>query len=217
MGVIVKKHVLHNVCTLIGLPMPPRPRFTREMILKGALELTQRHGITAVTARGIAGELGCSTAPIFTCFDSMEALQEALLDRIIATFVSATKQSLDDDPLLAAGLGMVRFAAEEPRLYEALFLTHHAYHFKWGPVRRDLAKTMTTYPRYDNLSEAECFGLIGRSSVVVHGLGVEVWSGRLPDASLPTLRRLLQQLAGPLVDASISEGWTSDIHSEKPT
>jgi AcrR family transcriptional regulator len=194
--------------------MPPRTRFSRDRILDAAVTLTRDQGIGAVSARALAGALGCSTAPVFTRFSSMDALHEALLDRIIARFVSATQSVPDPDPLFAAGLGMVRFAADEPRLYEALFLTHHRYHFKWGPPRRALAARMAEHPRYADLSDAARFGLVGRASVVVHGLGVEVWSGRLPDPSLPVLRDLLHQLAGPLIDASIARGWTADIHSE---
>jgi AcrR family transcriptional regulator len=200
--------------------MPPRTRYTPERILDAALALTQREGLAAVTARQLAAELGCSTAPLFTQFASMDELHEALMDRVIARFVQATLSGLSarhDDPLIAAGLGMVRFAADEPRLYEALFLTHHPWHHKWGPVRRDLARRMGAHPRYAALTEAARFGLVGRSSVVVHGLGVEIWSGRLRDASTPTLLRLFDQLAVPLVDAALAHGWTEDIHSRLPT
>lgn len=196
--------------------MPPRPRFTRERILDAAVALTREQGIAAVSARAVAAALGCSTAPVYACFESMDALHEALLDRILERFIRATEAAGGPDPLFAAGLGMVRFAAEEPRLYEALFLTHHPYHRKWGAARRALAARMAGHPRYAGLSPDQRFGLIGRTSVVVHGLGVEVWSGRLPDPSPSTLRRLLEQLAGPLVDAALTRGWTRDIHTPSP-
>ncbi len=50
--------------------MPPRTRYTPERILDAALALTQREGLAAVTARQLAAELGCSTAPLFTQFAS---------------------------------------------------------------------------------------------------------------------------------------------------
>ena len=197
--------------------MPPKTRFSRERILDAALALTRSEGIAAISARSVAARLGCSTAPVFARFTSMDALHEALLDCIIERFVAVTESMEGPDPLFAAGLGMVRFAADEPRLYEALFLTHHRYHFKWGPIRRTLASRMASHPRYAHLSDADRFGLVGRASVVVHGLGVEVWSGRLPKPSLSHLSNLLTQLAEPLVEASISNGWTTDIHSETQT
>ena len=161
----------------------------------------------------MAAELGCSTGPIFSNFATMDELQEALIDRIIARFVSAMAPVGGEDPLLAAGMRMVRFAAEEPRLYEALFLTHHPYHAKLGPVRRQIAAWMAEHPRYAGLDEAARFGLVGRSSVVAHGLGVEVWSGRLPESSPAVLRDIITQLAEPIIDAALSRGWTADIHT----
>lgn len=177
-------------------------------------------GIDAVSARAVARELGCSTAPIFRGFDSMDALHEAILDRILHRFTEATEAPHDPDPLLAAGLGMVLFAAREPRLYEALFLRPHAWTHKWGALRRRLAARMASHPRYAHLDAPARFGLVGRSSILAHGLGVEVWFGRLPDPSPAVLRTLLHQLADPMVDAALSHGWTADIHSArsaKPT
>jgi hypothetical protein len=108
---------------------------------------------------------------------------------------------------------MVRFAAREPRFYEALFLRPHGHHHKFGAVRRAIAARMADHPRYADLDDAARFGLVGRSSVVVHGLGVEVYFGRLPDPSDLVLTRLLEQLAGPLVEAALANGWTRDIHA----
>ena len=193
--------------------MPPRTRYTPDRILDAALDLTRREGLGAVTARQVAGELGCSTAPVFTHFTTMEELHERLVERIIALFVQATEAPVHSDPLMAAGLGMLAFAADEPRLYEALFLTRHPWHHKWGPVRRRLASRMASHGRYAALDERARFGLVGRSSIVVHGLGVEIWSGRLQVGGEGTLRHILDQLAGPLVDAAIDYGWTLDIHS----
>jgi len=194
-------------------PIPPRRRFTADRILDSALELVRTDGIDAVSARGVAQALGCSTAPVFRSFESMDALHEALLDRILARFIEATEASLDPDPLFAAGLGMVLFAAQEPRMYEALFLRAHAWTHKWGPVRKRLAARMARHARYAHLDDGARFGLVGRSSILVHGLGVEVWFGRLPDPSPEVLRTLLHQLADPMVDAALAQGWTTDIHS----
>jgi len=178
-----------------------------------AVRRVRAEGIDALSARAVASVLGCSTAPVFTCFASMEALNEAVLDACVERFVAATEAATGPDPLFAAGFGMVRFAADEPNLYEALFLRRHEKHAKWVPVRRALARRMGENPRYAGLDDRARYGLVGRASVVVHGLAVEVFFGRLPDPSDATLRRLLFELADPLVTASIEGGNTSDIHA----
>lgn len=194
--------------------MPPRVRYTAEKILDAALRLTQAEGVDTVTARSVAASLGCSTAPIFTHFASMEALHERLLARIMERFVARALGALDDhegeDPLVAAGVGWLRFAAEEPRLYEAIFLRRHPWYGSWGVVRRGLAERMMAHPRYAGLGRGVCFALVGRASIVMHGLGLELWSGRLPQGDLA---RLVRELALPAVDAAMASGWILDLHS----
>ncbi len=193
--------------------MPPRPRYSAAQILAAALKLTRAEGIATVTARSVAAQLGCSTGPIFTCFASMEALHEQLMEQIIALFVQMASSAKHDDPLLGAGIGWLQFATKEPRLYEAVFLRHHPWNDKWGPVRRQLAERMATHPRYAHLDRAARFALVGRTSVVIHGLGLEIWSGRLP-AYEPSL--LLEAFAVPVIDAALAHGWTTDLHAGTP-
>ena len=52
--------------------MPPKFKFTREQIVAAALEVTRKNGITGLTARGLAAELGSSAKPIFGLFQNME-------------------------------------------------------------------------------------------------------------------------------------------------
>jgi len=197
--------------------VPPRVRYTPDRILDAALSLTQREGLASVTARQVAAELGSSIAPVFTHFSTMDELHERLIERITARFIASTEAPTHADPLMAAGLGMLHFAAEEPRLYEALFLSRHPWHRKWGVERRRLASRMADCPRYAALDERARFGLVGRASIVVHGLGLELWAGRLHDTRPETLLSILEQLAGPLIDAAIEHAWTQDIHSPPRT
>lgn len=190
--------------------MPPRRRYTAEKILDAAMALTRARGVETVTARSLASELGCSTAPIFSHFASMDALYEQLMDQIIARFVAMAGSVSHDDPLIGAGIGWLRFAAEEPRLYEAVFLRPHPWHAKWGPVRRQLAARMATHERYSHLDKAARFALVGRASIVMHGLGVEIWSGRMPRHDLS---RLIKEFAVPVVETAMARGWTEDLHS----
>jgi hypothetical protein len=136
-----------------------------------------------------------------------------MMDRIIALFVHTASTHAHEDPLMGAGLGWLRFAVDEPRLYEAVFLRQHPWHAKWGPVRRQMAALMATHPRYAHLDEQACFALVGRASIVMHGLGVELWSRRLPQRDPSALQHLLEQLATPVVDAAMTHSWLDDPHA----
>lgn len=54
--------------------MPPKPKFTREQIIGYALNIVERDGIKALTARELGKEMGSSARPIFTVFKNMDEL-----------------------------------------------------------------------------------------------------------------------------------------------
>lgn len=189
--------------------MPPRTRYARERILEAALTLTRSRGIREVSARSVADVLGSSTAPVFTHFSTMEALLEAVVEAAMQAFVAVATPTPGQDPLLGAAEGWLRFAMEEPRLYEALFLHPHPWHAKWWPVRRLLAVEMGKHPRYAGLSLETRTAMVGRASIVLHGIGLERWSGRLaPVETEPLLRALLM----PVIEAAMASSRCEDFH-----
>lgn len=103
--------------------MPPKPKFTKEEIINTAFEMVRTGGINALTAREVGKALGTSSSPIFTVFKDMEELK---------TQVSIKAKSLFDDYMKVAenfnpaykmrGMQWVKFAREEPRLFNLLFM-----------------------------------------------------------------------------------------------
>lgn len=54
--------------------MPPKPKCTKEQIVKAALKLVSERGEKALTARELGKKLGSSSCPIFTALGSMDEL-----------------------------------------------------------------------------------------------------------------------------------------------
>jgi Transcriptional regulator len=54
--------------------MPKQVRFTKEIIIKAAIEILRSDGIEALTARSLSKKLGCSVAPLFHKYANMEEL-----------------------------------------------------------------------------------------------------------------------------------------------
>lgn len=105
--------------------MPPKAKITKPMILDTVLALTRTLGFEAVNARNIADSLGCSTRPIFTCYENMEELKKEFLDFAFAFY----EQYADDygkaspvAPCLRLPLSYLAFAKEEPHLFRLLFV-----------------------------------------------------------------------------------------------
>ena len=105
--------------------MPPRIRITQEAIVDAAVDLIRRHGMSALNARRLAAELGCSTQPLFSNFDSMDALLEAVIRRATDIYRQSQIDAMgkgDLPPYKASGMAYIRFAAEEKELFHLLFM-----------------------------------------------------------------------------------------------
>ncbi len=103
--------------------MPPKFKFKREEIVEAAVNLTRRGGVDAVTARGIAGELGVSTQPIFTCFKNMEEAKEEVriyAEKLCHNYLEKGVEA--SIPFFGFGMAYIRFAKEESELYKMLFI-----------------------------------------------------------------------------------------------
>ena len=103
--------------------MPPRVKFTKEEIVEAALRVTREGGIDSLTARSLAAELGASTRPMFTYFDSMDALKHEVHEAAKGIYKTYIERGLAEPvPFLGVGQNTIRFAREEPELFRLLFL-----------------------------------------------------------------------------------------------
>ncbi|MBP5158436.1 MAG: TetR/AcrR family transcriptional regulator [Treponema sp.] len=104
--------------------MPPRTKFSKEEIVQAAVRITRKKGIDGLTARELGAELGVSSRPIFTWFDSMEQLKAAVYEVAKGSYKQYVEGGLAGPvPFLGVGMQYVRFAKEEPELYKLLFLS----------------------------------------------------------------------------------------------
>lgn len=103
--------------------MPPSVKFTKEEIVNAALQVVREKGTATLTTRQIAAVLGVSTRPIFTYFQNMQQVQEAVRQAAQALYHSYIKKGLEQvHPFIGLGEQYIRFATQEPELYRLLFL-----------------------------------------------------------------------------------------------
>lgn len=104
--------------------MPPKQKFSKEEVVAAALDLVRREGMSAITARGLGAELGVSSRPIFTAFRNMEEVQQETVNAARAVYNGYVEKGLAENPAFkGVGMQYFRFAKEEPRLFELLFMT----------------------------------------------------------------------------------------------
>lgn len=106
--------------------MPPKAKFSKEEIVSVALRIIRESGTNALTARELGNRLGSSARPIFTLFQSMEEVQSEAKKAAKAIYREYVKKGLSEVPAFkGVGTQYIRFAAEEPKLFQLLFMTEN--------------------------------------------------------------------------------------------
>jgi len=97
---------------------------TTEHIIEAAFELTRQGGFEGLTARKLAGYLGCSTQPIFRVYRSMEELYNDIYELIIKDFSDFYSRFEKKETLAFVDLGLayIAYANAEPHFFQILFL-----------------------------------------------------------------------------------------------
>ena len=105
--------------------MPPKVKVTKATILEAAVEIVRREGAQALNARTVAARLGCSTQPVFTNFESMDALRLAVIAQAQCLCDQFRQQEVargEYPEYKANGMAYIRFAKEERELFRLLYM-----------------------------------------------------------------------------------------------
>lgn len=103
--------------------MPPKAKFSRDEIVEAALVIVKEAGIQALTARALGERLGSSARPVFTVFQSMEEVQDAVLKAAKALYRGYVERGLTEKPAFkGVGTQYILFAVKEPKLFQLLFM-----------------------------------------------------------------------------------------------
>lgn len=105
----------------------PKEKFDEMTVLAAALAIVREQGAEALSARAVADRAGCSVAPVYRKFGSMEGLERALYEyaRKWVTTYNHEHEQETESPLLSNGLTHIRLASEEPRLFAFLYQSPH--------------------------------------------------------------------------------------------
>lgn len=103
--------------------MPPKAKFSEEQIIETAFEIVKNYGMATLTARSLAEKLNSSPRPIFTVFDSMEEVQNEVVNKAKTLYKSYVDAGLSEEKAFrGVGKAYIRFAVEEEKLFKILFM-----------------------------------------------------------------------------------------------
>lgn len=161
--------------------MPPKVKITKEEIIHAAVDITRKFGVQAVNARTVAAVLNCSTQPIFSNFETMEALHSTVVEKASAICREYLQQEVESGiyPVYkATGMAYIRFAKEEKELFKLLYMYDRAT----DPVADDmeLLTNMETVVHKNTGLDAENAKLFHLEMwVFVHGIATMFATGYL--------------------------------------
>lgn len=176
--------------------MPPKRKFTREQIIETAYQMVRRDGIGNLTARSLAAELGTSTAPIFTVFDRIEDVHNAVKEKAGALYMRYLSEGLEQElTVKGAGMKYVQFAKDEPELFKLLCMQEDqrgVTHFlpeREPNTQRILQAIQMVY----GMTEEKARRLYNHLSVYTHGLAV-LFAQRQCVFTMEDVSRLLTEM-----------------------
>lgn len=101
----------------------PKQRITKQMILDVAFNLAREKGYEQVVVKNIADEIGCSVQPIYSYFENMESLREAVIGTAMQFYNNFIYTRVQKDSILESmAKANVAFAKYETNLFKLLFL-----------------------------------------------------------------------------------------------
>ncbi len=103
--------------------MPPKSVLTKEQIAQQAFKILRTEGYDALNARYLAASLGVSTMPLFRQYENMDEIKKAAVELGVERYSSYMKKGMEDSlPFKGVGRAYIRFAKEEPKLFEIFFM-----------------------------------------------------------------------------------------------
>lgn len=115
--------------------MPPTKKVGKEKILEAAFDIVKENGIKSLNTRLIAKQLNCSTQPIFSEYKNMEELKCELKEKICKYHEEYLCQNLDKaHPYRTTGENYIKFAKEEPNLFNALYVDEQLEETKYSEI-----------------------------------------------------------------------------------
>jgi AcrR family transcriptional regulator len=175
--------------------VPPRPApdldRRRDQLIDVARGLAESDGWAAVTMRRLAAELGVTQPVLYSAFASRQALVDAVALRgfgDLATALEAVERTA-----LARMRAYLDFAADQPRVYEAMFSMPSGLVFSVDdtpePLRRAFAALRDVFPDDDGTRAEVAWSTL-------HGLATLHAGGRLrpghAEARLDLAHRMLR-------------------------
>jgi len=191
--------------------MSPRAiAFPRTLVLQAAVAVVRRRGLSGLSARAVAGALRSSVAPVYNAYHSMGDLTRGVLEDARGRLDERTRRTYTDIPFLNIGVGIVEFARDEQRLFQALFLSRHHQRDILEKFRASVLARMKADAVLRLMPDASLERVLDRIWMYTLGLATAIVYGQIPDSDTSAIIRSLKDVGNVLMFAELAGTADSD-------
>ena len=176
--------------------MPSSPKIKKDDMLQAALELVSKNGYAALNIKAVAGELGCSTAPISWQFGGMDGLRAELIP-FAEQYVEDKYYSRNENEVATfeqRGRGTIDLALENPNLFRFLYTGERSQILSTGfRLQTNNPDTDNMYQKMAELLEItlnQVMDFAMTMMVYTQGIGTLIASGIVKDTKENMYRML---------------------------
>lgn len=190
--------------------MAKQIKYTKEFILKKSYELLKEKGFEELTARNIAKNIKASPVPIYTSFGSLENLKTEILKMAKEELLNTIEKVKEQNIIIKIGIGIVKFAGEEKRVFSSLFFEQKLYLQMLDNFNEVLLQYADAEEELKTLSLDDKMWLFHKCFVYVNGVSALVNTGFLKftdDEELAeNLREILEVFQQNLIKKDVVNG-----------
>ncbi|XMB71664.1 TetR/AcrR family transcriptional regulator [Mycoplasmatota bacterium WC30] len=171
----------------------------KTQIIKCAFNIAREHGKSAITMREIGKKLGNSTAPIYTQYDSIEAILSDLTIYIKEQIFISTQVKRTISPFLNIGVGYIAFVLENKLIYNDFFLTMEDPLFGYKKAGHSYLEQMKQNTFISVLSDDQLESVLYDMSVYTYGLATIICTGADGEHDLNYYMKKLEKTGNSLM------------------
>jgi|SRR6056297_2521903 len=184
--------------------MAPKIKYHRKNILNAALIILRRRGNTALTARNIAHEMGCSTHPLYSEFHSLKGLRKALYEYAYDYFIESITTKNSPTKFLDVGINYVNFSRNEKNIFSFLFMNKD-FKMDWGNLGKIDENIINVIKKDEYVQEhaVKAYHLIFFNLwIFTHGLATLMWESE-QDFGEEKIRKILKKTGDIIIQGLV--------------
>ncbi len=180
--------------------MPPKTVFSRDDVVNAAFEIVKKGGLNDLSARRIAEELNSSTAPVYSCFKSMDELRNEVFNKAEEMMIEYTTRPYTRSVFLNMGTGLALFARDNRELFRALLLEGSETRTVLKKFLKFLRDELVKDDLISKLPEKDRNEVMRRMAIFTHGFASLICVGLIDDVNKNMAIKTMYDMGRDVID-----------------